>query len=179
MLSLKNNNDANRAGVEDFESIYLLYFNELYRFAFHYTMSEDAKDIVQEVFVKMYDGRDKIESNTNIRAYLYRLTKNRCIDYLKHLSVRNKHQDDIINYMLNDADYEEQNEMDAQKREKSISSLPDMQRKIIKLRLEGKSYQEISELLTITPGSVNTHINRAYKKIKKDCYVLFTILNGI
>ena len=175
MNSVKNVNVLN---LDDFERIYMLYFNELYHFAYHYVMSDDAEDLVQEAFVKMYNDETLFNSAINIRAYLYKIVKNACIDYLKHRYIQSKHQDGLIESLINNFNcYNEEDEQEvSDKVAKCISSLPAKQQLIIKLRLEGKDYNEIASILEISTGTVNTHVNRAYKFIKNNYFFLYNVL---
>lgn len=165
---------------EQFEHIYMLHFNELYRFAYHYIMSDDAEDLVQEVFLKLYNGKFLPSETNNLRAYLYKMTKNSCIDYLKHIDVQNKHQDQLIDSILMNLNYGEEDEPALiNKVTDCLLSLPQKQKEIIKLRLDGKSYDEIAQLLNISVGTVNTHVNRAYKFIKNNYSFMLFILSNI
>lgn len=171
------NNNIKRLDADEFEQVYMLYFNELYRFAYHYIMSDDAQDIVQETFVKIYNNQSLLLEASNIRAYLYRMVKNGCIDYLKHLNVQNKHQDGLVDMILFNISYED-NDL-SEKVKDCVSSLPDKQKLIISLRLEGKSYGEISQILNISEGTVNTHVHRAYKFIKNNYLVIYLVLSQL
>lgn len=173
-------NNIKRLDADEFEQVYMLYFNELYRFAYHYIMSDDAQDIVQETFVKIYNNQSLLMEASNIRAYLYRMVKNDCIDYLRHINVQNKHQDVLMDMVLANMNYEDRAENDVSEKIKDcLSSLPDKQKLIISLRLEGKSYGEISQILNISEGTVNTHVHRAYKFIKNNYLVIYLILSQL
>lgn len=173
-------NNIKRLNPEKFEQVYMLYFNELYRFAYHYIMSEDAQDIVQEAFVKIFNDQSLLLEASNMRAYLYRMVKNSCTDYLKHINVQNKHQDGLVDMILADINYEGNSEADVSEKIKNFMMLlPEKQKMIISLRLEGKSYGEISKILNISEGTVNTHVNRAYKFIKNNYIVMYLILSQL
>ena len=72
-----------------FELLFSIYFARLNDFAKH-VVKDDAisQDIVQDVFVKVWENKAKIES-LHLEAYLFRLVRNRCIDSIKHLKVEN------------------------------------------------------------------------------------------
>lgn len=172
-----NDNANNFHQPNEFEHLYMLYFNELYRFAYHYILSDDAEDIVQEVFFKIYNNSSILSGILNRRAFMYKMVKNGCIDYLKHLDVQNQHQDQIVDSLLNSIDYDEESDNELnEKIANCLLSLPEKQRTIIELRLEGKDYNEISEILNISVGTVNTHVNRAYKFIKNNYFVIYLII---
>ena len=67
-----------------FSKIYLVYFPKLVRFAREYVIStEDAENIVQDIFMYLWEHRDMLDSLTNTNAFLFTLTKNRCIDFYR------------------------------------------------------------------------------------------------
>ena len=77
----------NFSGTEKhaFSKIYLIYFPKLVRFAREYVVSiEDAENIVQDIFMYLWEHRDMLESLTNLNAFLFTLAKNRCIDFYRH-----------------------------------------------------------------------------------------------
>lgn len=88
MLNLKTNLN-NLAG--SFESIYIKYYSRLKRFAREFVIcSDDAENIVQDVFLELWQKRSKINQPINIEAFLISSVKNRCIDFLRHKIVVNK-----------------------------------------------------------------------------------------
>ena len=159
-----------------FEEIYMKYYNGLYRFAYHYIMNDDAEDIVQDIFAKIYENMDKLPSQDKIKSYLYNATKNNCLNYLRRLKIIDRNEDKLIEAIFY---YSKEYSYDAEivdvEMQSCISKLPEKQKLILKLKIEGKSYKEISEILKITQGTVNTHINRAYKYIK-DNFVFISLL---
>lgn len=69
----------------EFSELYITYYSKLVRFAREYViLEEDAENITQDVFTDMWEKRDSIDLIENVNAYLFRLVKNRCLDYLKH-----------------------------------------------------------------------------------------------
>ena len=68
-----------------FSKIYRIYFPKLVRFSREYVVStEDAENIVQDIFLYLWEHRDMLESLPNPNAFLFTLTKNRCIDFYRH-----------------------------------------------------------------------------------------------
>ena len=65
-----------------FTSVYMTYFPKLVRFAREYVMSsEDAENIIQDVFLHLWEQREVLDELTNLNAWLFTMTKNKCIDY--------------------------------------------------------------------------------------------------
>lgn len=74
---------------DGFSEIYDIYFPKLLRFTRTYLISEDeSENIVQEIFIYLWEHRDIIETLQNLNAYLFTLAKNRCIDYFRKEMVR-------------------------------------------------------------------------------------------
>jgi len=72
----------------EFNLIYKLYYGQLYRFAYSMLKVMEAEDIVTESFIKLWNLREKFQSEDNIRAFLYLVTRNACIDHLRLLHRR-------------------------------------------------------------------------------------------
>ncbi len=68
-----------------FSELYLIYYPKLVRFAKEFVMSEeDAENITQDVFTDLWEKRESMDHIENMNAYLFRLVRNKCLDYLKH-----------------------------------------------------------------------------------------------
>ena len=162
-----------------FEEIYMIYYNGLYRFAYHYIMNEDAEDIVQDIFTKVYENMDKLLDEDKIKSYLYSATKNSCLNYLRKLKIIDGNKDKLIETIFHYSnEYLDDGEAVDLEMQSCISKLPEQQKIILKLKIEGRSYKEISEILNISQGTVNTHVNRAYKYIKDNFAFVFLFIYG-
>ena len=159
--------------------LFSIYFTRLNDFAKNVVKDDGiSQDIVQEVFVKVWENRAEIES-LNIEAYLFKLVRNRCIDYIKHLKVVNNH----LQKIQVDSKYEELYRIDfignepyvlieeelKTKIEKTIQSLPDRCREVFILsRIEGLKNKEIADQLNINIKNVERHLNRALQMFRKN-----------
>ena len=162
-----------------FELLFSIYFARLNDFAKNVVKDDViSQDIVQEVFVKVWEKRVEIES-INLEAFLFRLVRNRCIDYIKHLKVINNR----IRETLISSKYEELYRIDfignepyvlieeevKTKIEKTIQSLPEHCREVFILsRIEGLKNKEIAEKLDINIKNVERHLNRALQSFRKN-----------
>ncbi len=151
-------------GKYEFEELYMTYFESLYRFAYHYVMCEEAKDIVQDVFIQFYENENKLPEDTNVLGYLLTATRNRCMNFLRHQDIVDKHEERLVETIIswNSECAEEHAEL-SKEIERCMSLLSTQQQQIIRLKSEGKAYREIAEKLNISEGTVNTHVARAYK----------------
>ena len=163
-----------------FSELYLIYYPKLVRFAKEFVMSEeDAENITQDVFADLWEKRESMDHIENINAYLFRLVRNRCLDYLKHKVFEQKYVENVqasfeveLNLKMQSLDrfdvldIYEGNEMEKLVRE-AINSLPKKSRAIFLLsRMEGLKYREISERLGISVNTVECQMGIALKKLR-------------
>lgn len=140
---------------------------------------EDACDAAQEVFVKVYKSIGSFNEQSSFTTWLYRITANTCSDFLRKrqrggnvvsisgFTEENK-EFDIEDESASVEEGIELSERQAAVR-KAISELKEEHRLIITMcDLEGMSYDQISEILKIPPGTVKSRINRARAALKKN-----------
>jgi RNA polymerase sigma-70 factor (ECF subfamily) len=155
-----------------FESRVLPVKNKLFRFAFRLLgSSEEAKDVVQEVFIKVWNGRDQMESIDNMEAWCMRLTRNLSLDKIR--ARQRKATDpieesfDIQNDTRTPYEAAENNE-NMQRINQLIASLPEKQRQVMHLRdIEGYSYNEICEILELDMNQVKVNLFRARNSVRE------------
>jgi RNA polymerase sigma-70 factor (ECF subfamily) len=162
-----------------FEQLFSIYFARLNDFA-RKVVKDDfiSQDIVQEVFVKVWESKAGIES-INLGAFLFRLVRNRCIDYIKHLKVVNNRMQQIevstkheelyrIDFLGNEPYVLIEQELKTEI-EKTIRSLPDRCREVFILsRIDGLKNTEIAEKLGINIKNVERHLTRALQSFRKN-----------
>lgn len=158
--------------VKIFESLFREYYYSLSRFTANITKSSSAaEDLVQDIFLKIWQNRREWNPQGTIKTYLYRASKNQAFNYLKHLKIVNNwveiSKDSLINSSVNP-------EEEIIKREiltsvgDAVNKLPEKCKMIFLLhRHEGLSYREISEVLNISISTVETQMGRALKKIRE------------
>jgi RNA polymerase sigma factor (sigma-70 family) len=157
---------------EMFESRVLPVKNKLFRFAFRLLgSSEEAKDVVQEVFIKVWNGRDQMASIDNMEAWCMRITRNLSLDKIR---ARQRKATDPIeeNFdVQNDSrtPYEAtENSENMQRISQLIASLPEKQRQVMHLRdVEGYSYNEICEILELDMNQVKVNLFRARNAVRE------------
>ena len=163
-----------------FSELYLMYYPKLVRFAKEFVvLEEDAENITQDVFTDLWERRDAIDHIENVNAYLVRLVRNRCLDYLKHKVFEQKYAENVqasfeieLNLKLQSldrfdvSDISEGNETERLVRD-AINSLPKRCRDIFLLsRMKGLKYREISEKLGISVNTVECQMGIALKKLR-------------
>ena len=137
----------------------------LYGFSLKYLQhTEDASDIVQDVFEKLWKNRKKVEP-AKVKPWLFTCAHNAMINMIKKKS-RMTYSDNLVVHETQES-HAESFEM-KEIIEKSLSQLPPVQKSIILLRdLEGYNYKEIGEILDLSEAQVKVYLFRARNKIKK------------
>lgn len=145
------------------------YFRPLCAFGYRFIAdTETIQDLVQSVFISLWDQRDNFENEKAVKAYLYTSVKNKCLNHLKHLSVRQKHEEQLIYELESGQSYNLQIlEEDAfHLLYQEIENLPKSARRIMLLALKGLKNKEIAEKLEISENTVKTQKKIAYSKLK-------------
>ena len=144
----------------------------LYTLAQQLTKSEQyAKDVIQEVFIKLWERRQELSRIENIEAWLYRMTENKVIDFLRKAAADGRLKEAIWkNLPLRDEDPEiliETKEYHQIIR-KAIESLPAQRKLIYQLNREkGLNYQEIAQTLQISKHTVKNQLSTALQSIRR------------
>lgn len=172
---------------DNFDKIYIVYFSRMKRFAKEYVLfDEDAENIVQDVFVLLWEKRDVLEIQVSLAPYLFSLVKNKCFDYLRRKVVVAEFKQELSIKLfaleLMDYSFSSDEEIEAIVTE-AVNKLPDRCRKIfIKSRVEGMKYREIAKDLNISVNTVENQMSIALKKLRvelKDYLPLLLFLLNI
>ncbi|MFC1562808.1 RNA polymerase sigma factor [candidate division KSB1 bacterium] len=151
------------------------YMEKAYSIAYQFIgSSEDAKDLSQDVFIKIYQSISSFKEGQKFFSWFYRILLNHCINFRKKKSIfpyktqelsSNISSDNSTDYSINEKlrNDELKNEV-----KKAISKLPVRQRKVVILcEMEGLTQKEASEILKISEGTVRSRLFYARKKLKK------------
>jgi RNA polymerase sigma-70 factor (ECF subfamily) len=172
---------AKKGHMKSFEKLITGYEKRVYNIAYQMFGNEhDAYDVSQEVFIKVYKSLEKFNFNSSFSTWLHRITVNTCID-----EYRKKKKHNIVSSI--DESYEQDEgsmnkqfvdkgltpEEEVLKNEnvnfvrESIDELKEEHKMIIILRdIKGYSYDDISDILNISVGTVKSRISRARKNLK-------------
>ena len=159
------------------------YYQMLVIFANKYLYDiEASKELVQDLFVYIYEKREKIEINSSLKSYLFRSVHNRSLNLINSEKIRNKYAEHISRTIdLDENTIEKQ--MNHSELEhaiyRAIGDLPPKCRDIFKLnRFEGMSNSEIAEKLKLSKRTVETQISKALKilRVKLEPYSAALIL---
>jgi RNA polymerase sigma-70 factor (ECF subfamily) len=170
---------ATRKKHLDFEQEALPHMDVLYNFALRTAGNEDdARDLLQETYLKAYRFWDKYEKGTNIRAWLFRIMKNSYINrYRKETKEPDKVDYGDIENFYNSirADYVDTNDLQEKifgnllgdEVSKALEELPeDFRTVVILCDIEGMTYEEISEFIERPIGTVRSRLHRGRKLLQ-------------
>jgi RNA polymerase sigma-70 factor (ECF subfamily) len=163
---------------DDYPQIYVMYFPKLVRFSEAYVSRQDAENIVQDIFLYLWEHWEIMEELKNMNAFLFILAKNRCIDLLR-CQAKDRHQSimdlrekelQLKLYALQNFDENCLTEDDIEAIiTNAVNSLPEKCREIFVLsRFEGLRHKEIAARLCISTNTIEGQINIALKKLRKE-----------
>lgn len=166
--------------VRNFENTFRDYYPSLVAFANKQIQDLDAsEDLVQELFVYLYERRDQVVVDGSIKSYLFKAIFNRCKSHQRKLIVHEKYEQSLKDSEMNEfRDLLTETEME-QRVYHEINKLPDRCKEIFKLsRFEDLSNEEISKKLNISKRTVETQISKALKTLRssldpKTFYIFF------
>ena len=155
---------------EEFQHTVLPLKHKLYRFALHYLSNEDdARDVVQDVMLKVWESGSQLKVVRNIEAWCMTLCRNRSLDKLKR---KDRFQEDVKEHIHLKTEAPSAATMADRKAmmtriRRVMNQLPEAQREVLLLRdFEGRSYQEIAEILNMDMNLVKVNIHRARKSLR-------------
>lgn len=161
---------AKRGDHDAFSELVRRYQNKVHRYVLQTIgCPDDAQDLTQDTFVKVFNQLDRWRPKALFRTWLFRIASNTAIDYLRKRRVWNHIPIDEVSDRL-DYDFDIEARLDGQARFKrmikALATLPPHFRQSILLReLEGMSYADISEVLSISEGTVKSRIARARRTL--------------
>ncbi|HQQ96681.1 MAG TPA: RNA polymerase sigma-70 factor [Cyclobacteriaceae bacterium] len=162
MSALRNNQES------ALEMLFRTYYTSLCRYAYTFLHDKDeAEEVVQQTFLGVWDRRHGLTIQTSIKAYLYTMVRNGCLNVIKHERVRQVHevyakaQGEPVSSPPSDTMLA--TELEARICE-SMKSLPEQCRIVFQLsRFEQLSYAEIADQLNISVKTVENQIGKALK----------------
>lgn len=144
--------------------------NKLYRFAKRFLEDhEDAQDIIQEVFIRLWNRRDKLDEYRSIEALAMVTTRNMCLDKIK----ARKYPQESIDNIESQQESENSDVTDEQKEmvgriKMVMKTLPENQKTVMHLRdIEGYEFEKIAEMLDMNENAVRVNLSRARKRVRE------------
>ncbi len=161
-----------KGDIKAFDLLYHTYSQKLYGFAFSMLKNhEDAKEIVQETFFRIWEKRERIDPSGSVQAFLFSVSYHTTIDLLRQ-KLRNDQYRIYLQNQLPEQDNAEKDPAYFQELirilNETVSTLPEQRKNIYLLsREEGLSHKEIAEKLKISVKTVENQITLALKTIRK------------
>ncbi len=162
---------ASKSDQKAFERLFFVYYDNLYRFAYTYLKNkEEAEEIVSDVFVRLWEQREKLLEIRNLEIYLIIATKNHALNRLKKFrKVFFTDIEGIAEAKPGYADNPEQQMLTyelASLIDEAVLALPEKCRRIFQLvRMEGMKQKEVARMMHLSPRTVENQIGIALKKI--------------
>jgi len=161
-----------KGDMKAFDLLYDQYSQRLYGFAFSMLKNkEDAKEIIQETFLKLWNKRTTIDSSYSLKSFLFSITYNITIDLLRKRAKDVDFQNQLKHYFDGEGARTDElvifNELN-ENLSRLIGELPEQRRKVYMMsREEGMTHKEIATRLGISVKTVENHINLTLKYIRK------------
>ncbi len=157
--------------LDAFNQIFYTYSSKLYHFAYGYLKSrEEAEEMVQEIFSKIWDKRADIKEEFEFRSYLFSIAFNYIKKYFRSKALINKY---IESKVFNDEKTDQTQELVNYSSlkamvDKLVDRMPEKRRAVfIKSRYEGKNAKDISEEMNISQSTVENHLNQALRFLRQ------------
>ena len=163
-----------------FEEIFRRYNSVLYIHAYNKLRdTDDADDVVQEVFSRLWSRRSQLEENNNLKAYLFRAVRNQIFDLLRHKRVMTSYENSFKQFESHSqilTDYLVREREFAKLIETEISQLPPRMREVFELRRKGNlSNKEIARKMGISESTVADQMKKALRSLRTKLSVLLII----
>lgn len=173
---LKNDNR------DTFEAIYDGFADSLYRYVYkRVNIKEISEEIVQEIFVSLWNKRKSLEIQTSLEAYLFGAAKFRILTYIRSERVRKEYAENFAlfnSFELDNSTEEMINLKDLQNTiDDSIKELPEKCRTVFRLsRMEHEPIAKIAESMNISRRTVENYLSRAMKHLRASLGEFLTVL---
>lgn len=156
--------------LETFKIEVLPLKNKLYRLAKRLLGNmQEAEDVVQEVFLRLWARKDRLEELKSIEAFAMTITKNLSLDKLKSKGYRSDDLTERNEQVMNATPYKSLELNDSYKKVlKIIDTLPEQQRLIIHMRdIEEYDFEEIADIMKLSVNTIRVNLSRARKKVRE------------
>ncbi len=158
---------------KEFESLFRSSYVSLVKYSRTLIKDQDtAEEIVQDLFVKIWQEKEKIKIESSLNGYLFRAVHNKCLHYIEHLKVVERHASKVGTGLADPSDDPSEilHYKDLQTKIASIlERLPERCGKIFCMsRFEGLKYSEIAEKLSVSVKTVEANMGIALKEFRKE-----------
>jgi len=153
-----------------FESLFRTLHGPLVRYATRFVSESTAEDIVQEAFVRIWNGRERIDPSRSPEAFAYRTVRNLCLNHLRDSNTREALLAERYVVPVEetpDPDIEFERSDRVERLRQWIRELPARQREALELsRFSGLTHAQVAEAMGVSPRTVNNHLIKALRVIR-------------
>ncbi len=159
-----------KAGEEAaFQTLFRDYYPPLCVYAKRLTGDADgAREVVQDLFVRLYEGREELPALGSLKSYLYAAVRNACLNQLKQAQTRHQHHQRLLYQAPTGEDTDALVQLELEEKIwRAVQDLPEQCRKIFRMnRFEDKKNRQIAEELGISVRTVETQISKALRLLR-------------
>ena len=152
-----------------FDTIFIRYYPVLCTYARQFLNDEDARDIVQNLMIWLWENRQMLVIESTLRSYLFSAVRNSCLTEQHKKEIRRKahhHIHQKLQHLFDDPDFYVAEEL-TEKIEDAIQALPESYREdFVKNRFEQKTYNDIARELNVSAKTVDYRISQALKQLR-------------
>jgi len=164
--------------TQKFDDLFKVYYPRLMVYASRFVDDENAEDIVQDVFLELWDKRDRIDAGEFIQSFLYRSTYTKCLNFIKHKQVVDGYGEKEYSILQTKLEYysadgnETMQRIESEELQKSIQTaidaLPEKCREVFQMSyLYDMKNKEISNVMNVSLRTVEAHMYKALKNLRE------------
>lgn len=168
---------------EAFSLLFQTYYTDLVLFCGNFVKDKSScEDIVQSIFMKLWNDRKKLQIETSLKSYLLKAVRNSCLDEFRHLEIVRQYESD---YKSNALDfYDTENYIlysDLHDHlHRALQQVPELYRETFEMnRFEGLKYREIAEKLNVSERTVEVRVSKTLELLRKQLKDFFVLLISI
>ena len=173
----------NRKEEVAYEELFRHYYRYLVVFAARMVEREDvAEDVVQEVFIALWEGNTRFNSYHGFQSFLYSAVKNGCLNHLKREQLEERYEQEVLKEHGAEEEMDEGEEYALAREEmyrrlhEAIEKLPKRCKEVIQLRMKGLKNEQIAEQLNVTLDTVKTQNKKALRFLREELGKLYKVL---
>lgn len=155
-----------------FRLLYDAYRSDIYAYSMSFLKRKEyAEEIVQEVFMKVWIHREKLDPNRSFKSYLFTIARNLTFNFLRKAANDRHMMAEVFyfrKYSFNPVDRKINEEAFERMKQEAVTLLPPRRKRIFEMsRFEGKSYEEISKELDISISTVKNQMSKALETMRE------------
>lgn len=176
--------ELKQGDVHAFSFLFNKYYKDLVLFGGNFLPDQSAcEDIVQSLFLKIWQDRENLEIRTSIKSFLLKSVQNSCLDVIRHQKIKNSYEEKSqLKSVLDETEFEQHILYSDLKShlDEALTKLPESYREAFELnRFEGMKYKEIAEKLKVSERTIEVRIGKAIGLLRKHLKDFFIIVLSI